>query len=96
MLRLYLFFIRYHIMLKSYSQIMTMKNGYVQALTWKLISAYGQRGIAAPKLYKKEEWLTLRKYSSSFGEVLVAHLFSFVCGVPLYVFTFWVPSCDVH
>ena len=73
-----------------------MKNGCVQALTWTLISAYNQRGIAVPKLYKKEERLTLREHSSSFGGVLVAHLFSFVCGVLLYVFTFWVPSCDVH
>jgi hypothetical protein len=73
-----------------------MTNGYVQALTWTLNFAYGQRGIAAPKLYKKEERLTLREHSSSFGGVLVAHHFSFYCGVLLYVFTFWVPSCDVH
>ena len=73
-----------------------MTNGCVHALTWTLISVYWQWRMAAPKLYKKEERLTLREHSSSFGGVLVAHLFSFYCGVLLYVFTFWVPSCDVR
>ena len=52
--------------------------------------------MAAPKLYKKGERLTLHEHSSSFGGVLVAHLFSFFCGVLLYVFTFRIPSCDAH
>jgi hypothetical protein len=42
-----------------------------------------------PKLYRKEEQLTLHEHSSSFGGVLVAHLLMvFFCGVLLYVFTF--------
>ena len=73
-----------------------MQNGCVQALTWTLISVYWQWRISAPKLYKKEERLTLHEHSSSFGGVLVAHLFSFFCGVLLYVFTFRVLSCDAH
>ena len=73
-----------------------MRNGCVKTLTWTQISVYWQWRMAVPKLYKKEERLTLREHSSSFGGVLVAHLFSFYCCVLLYVFTFWVPSCDVH
>jgi Sec-independent protein secretion pathway component TatC len=59
-----------------------MKNGCVHALTWTLISAYWQWRMAAPKLYKKEERLTLREHSSSrrslLGSLLLIFLVVFV------------------
>jgi hypothetical protein len=78
-----------------------MTNSYFQDLTWTLNSAYGQRGIAAPKLYRKEERLTIREHSSSFGGVLVAHLFRFFLWCPiicLYALSseLWCPLRFLH
>ena len=66
-----------------------------------LISGYGQGRMA----YTKPVWLSListhwqwrmAEHKPVRLSLISAHLFSFLCSVLLYVFTFWVPSCDAH